>query len=369
MNNLLSKLKKNKEYINSEKKQIKIMVYVDGVGEQEASIKENSHGGIYDGFLFDLWKWVEKDINLIAEYKTINGRHNNSNGKTYDEAIDIFRKSDYDVLLGDFSVTKNREKKIDFTRTIMLEKPIIIYRSSQGSTLQLIKESIVKFIKPFFYLILVGIIAGFFFHKIDKKARSLHWGIFGTISSLLGESGTVVEKTNPKNFKSSLFAIFILFIAFLFNIYLTARATAAQIQEQESRDPFINGIKGQIVSSQEKSFFSELLKQTGAIVAPIPIKDSISLQSKLKFWLENQKHVTGFILKESSWDFQQIYKYNLIKSKYNFGFDQIAFIVKSGKKDLLFQINNSLIKSQNKKISMGICSKYYKGKYNKYCFM
>ena len=46
---------------------------------------------------------------------------------SYNDAIETFRKEIRDVLSGDFSVTKE-EEKVDFPRSVMLEKPVIAYR-------------------------------------------------------------------------------------------------------------------------------------------------------------------------------------------------------------------------------------------------
>ena len=240
MNRLFGKLKKDETTEGGEdtstgpseikRKKLKVMVYGNG-GPQQSSIKISGSGG-YSGFLYDLWSWIAKDMDVKIEYKTIEGREKNKDGVTYNEAVDLFRKSDFDVLIGDFSVTKKREEKIDFTRSVMLEKPIILYRREDTPMLSAAKEAVKKFAMPFLYLIILGLLLGLLLYKVDPKARSLPWALFGTISSLLGESGTVVEKTDPKKLKSSLWAILILVTAFYFNIYLSAKATAAEIAQK-----------------------------------------------------------------------------------------------------------------------------------------
>ena len=376
MSGLLDKLKENdptekkNENTNSgpskiDRKTLKVMVFGNG-GPQQSSIKISNKEN-YSGFLFDLWEWIAKDMGVKVEYKTVEGRETNKNGKTYGEAVDIFRKSDFDVLIGDFSVTKDREEKIDFTRSVMLEKPIILYRREESHMLSAVKEAVKKFAMPFAYLIILGILLGLLLYKIDPKARSLPWALFGTISSLLGESGTVVERTNPKGLKNVLWSVIILVTAFYFNIYLSAKATAAEIAQKDDMDPFKAGIKGEFVAAGKGSAFEELLKNQGAVVAPITKKQAGSMAEKIDYWLEKQPHVLGFIVKESTYKMNLAGRYNLSQSKFRFGFDQIAFIVNQNKKDILFKVNSSLIKAQNNKVARDLCGQYYAGKYLKFC--
>ena len=288
MNKLFGKLKRDEEKEDKDdttsgpskitRKKLKVMVYGNG-GPQQSSIKISSNGD-YSGFLFDLWEWIAKDMDVKLEYKTIEGREKNKNGKTYKEAVELFSKSDYDVLIGDFSVTKEREEVVDFTRSVMLEKPIILYRSEATPMLSAVKEAVRKFALPFAYLVILGILLGFLLYKVDPKARSLSWALFGTVSSLLGESGTVVEKTDPKKLKSVLWGVLILVTAFYFNIYLSAKATAAEIAQKDDMDPFKSGIKGEFVAAGAGSSFAELLKSQGAVVAPITKKDAVQWQKK-----------------------------------------------------------------------------------------
>ena len=375
MNRLFGKLKKDETTEGDEdistgpskikRKKLKVMVYGNG-GPQQSSIIIST-GGSYSGFLYDLWSWIAKDMDVKIEYKTIEGREKNKDGVTYNEAVDLFRKSDFDVLIGDFSVTKNREEKIDFTRSVMLEKPIILYRREDTPMFSAAKEAVKKFAMPFLYLIILGLLLGLLLYKVDPKARSLPWALFGTISSLLGESGTVVEKTDPKKLKSSLWAILILVTAFYFNIYLSAKATAAEIAQKDDMDPFKSGIKGEFVAASQNSAFSELLKSQGAVVAPITKKNASSMSEKIEYWLEKQPHVLGFITKETTYRMGEAGRYNLNVSNYRFGFDQIAFIVHQNKKDILFRVNTSLIKAQNNKVARDLCSQYYAGEYLKFC--
>ena len=347
------------------KKNIKVMVYGNG-GPQQSSIKISGNGD-YSGFLFDLWEWIAKEMGVKVKYVSVEGREKNKEGKTYKESVELFRKSDCDVLIGDFSVTKEREEVIDFTRSVMLEKPIIVYRREDTPMFSAVKEAIKKFALPFLYLIILGLLLGLLLYKVDPKARSLPWALFGTISSLLGESGHVVEQTDPKKLKNSLWAILILVTAFYFNIYLSAKATAAEIAQKDDMDPFKSGIKGEFVAAGAGSSFAELLEGQGAVVAPITKKQASSMAEKLQFWLEKQPHVLGFIVKETTYRMGAASRFNLSVSNYRFGFDQIAFAVKQDKKDILFKLNSSLIKAQNNKVARDLCSQYYAGKYLKFC--
>ncbi len=66
------------------------------------------------------------------------------------------------------------------------------------------------------------------------------------------------EPTDPNKLKSSLWATLILVTAFYFNIYLSAKATAAEIAQKDDMDPFKSGIKGEFVAASQNSAFSEL---------------------------------------------------------------------------------------------------------------
>ena len=79
--------------------------------EEALSIRYDKKSNLYRGFLFELWEYIAKINNFVCQYTPLEGKLHNKKGKTYNEAVDFFSKSRYDVCIGDFSATAERAKK------------------------------------------------------------------------------------------------------------------------------------------------------------------------------------------------------------------------------------------------------------------
>ena len=105
------------------------MVYCDDGNTSPNSItceiKEHSK---YGGFLFDLWEYIAKANNYNCNYTTLQAS-SFKDGKTLKEAMKTFTSANkYNIMIGDFPivVSKMFADKVQFTRVLVLEKPIIL---------------------------------------------------------------------------------------------------------------------------------------------------------------------------------------------------------------------------------------------------
>ena len=340
-------------------KHLKVLVFCNTTSTGSLSILYDKKSDTYSGFLFKLWEYIARIENFECEYVPLEGKLRTKKGKTYDEAVKIFSKSKYDVCIGDFSATAGRAKIVKFTRSVMLSKPVLVYRKAGTSILEVIS----RFIKTFFLTIgfpilvlltLAGIL-GYFLHKSDTKRRNLHISIWGTIGAFLQEPGMTVEKTNPKNIRGVIISFLILLAAFYFAIYLQARATAAEINKGKIYDPFQKGIKGKRIIASAGGSFVELVKSQGGIPVPISGTQTEIIQK----WKTKYTSIPGLVTNDSYYFLHNLEDQNIYLSSYQIPYDQVCFLVPHKSISILNKINHGILIAHDNKMSSKLCKMYW----------
>lgn len=351
-----------KKYKN---KPLNVLVYCNSSLLDSNSIEYNHLTNTYHGFLWELWVYIAKQLDLKCNYHRLEGVITDKKSNiTYNKAIEYFynNQDKYDVMINDFSVTRERENLVDFTRPVMLQKPVLIYKDTDLSrffNLSNIKSFILFNTKPILILLAIAGILGLILHYSDKKSRDVYLSVFGTVGAFLAEPGTIVERTNPKNIFGVIASFIILLTAFYFAIFLQARATAHQVKEQSADDPFIgvNGIKGKIFALPEGIAYISLIKHRGGIIKEL--KGDMT-EDIYKNWFNNKFKADGMVTTENYYETTLKGKYPLKKSMYQYGFDQIAFVTNHNSKELREAIDIEIIQASDNDISQKMCFKYNK---------
>ena len=351
-----------KKYKN---KPLNVLVYCNSSLLDSNSIEYNHLTNTYHGFLWELWVYIAKKLEIKCNYHRLEGVITDKESNiTYNKAIEYFYKHQdkYDVMINDFSVTRERENLVDFTRPVMLQKPVLIYIDNDLSrffNLTNIKSFISYNTKPILILLAIAGILGLILHYSDKKSRDVYLSVFGTVGAFLAEPGTIVERTNPKNIFGVVASFIILLTAFYFAIFLQARATAHQVKDQSTNDPFVgvNGIEGKKFALPEGIAYISLIKQRGGIVKELKGDMTEDLYRK---WINNKFEADGMVTTENYYETTLKGKYPLRKSNYQYGFDQIAFVTHHNNKELREAIDIEIIQASDNDISQKLCFKYNK---------
>jgi len=306
----------------------------------------------YTGLIMDVWEQITKKANIKSKYIYIEKPN-------YNNEIKNLNKEKYDVLIGDISVISERSKLANYTRTLFLSKDVIVFKRNDTFNTSFLSSILKIFIKPLAIFLGLGFLFGYILYLFDKK-RGLHWSLWGTIGSLLGEPGTIVERANIKKHSALFSSGVILLVAFFFTMYLQSIITAKSVTYLNKYDPHLKSIidNKMLVNEGDSHIFT--LIHHGA--EPVYIKkDENSRDNYLKS-LKNKKEIDGYIttIINAKRDVE-LYP-SLSISEYDFGYDQIAFMVKKNRNDLLQRINTSIVKLQENNFIKNKCELYLPNK-------
>ena len=306
-----------------------------------------------DGLLYDVWKQIEKNKKLTPELSLVKDAD-------YDEEIMKLKNNEYDALIGDFTVNAERSNLVNFTRSIFLDKKVILYQPKQSSyvSFSLINRLFAKWVLPFLILIAIGFILGYVFYRIDPRKKNLTALTWATLIALLGEPGTLVDRDSVYSIPSltvGLLILIILLVSFYYNIYLETATIADTLNYIKFFDP-ISVLKGKKILTYNNSQTIELLKQNQAI--PIIPENIEGIDGLAKIYTDNTDKYDGYIQSETLADTYLDNYPTLKKSKYKLGYDEISFVVSKDNQDLLNIINNALIELHDKGFVEKKCSLY-----------
>ena len=306
----------------------------------------------------DLWNLVkrklEKDGYQITETVVKN--------PNYDKEIMNFSKNGYDIVIGFISTLHKRTKFGNFTSPIILDNIIIGFEPVNAFQNTFLYKTFINVMLIIVFFLVLTIILGslllFFGGHYAKKSNRIKWHFWGVISALLGEPGSIVENINIKNtyglFTALIILLFMFISSLLFEATLTTRVVEDEIESE--KDPIGTDIKGEKFFVQNGTSFVDALKNEGAI----PIEVDIPYSKIQDYYLKNKSKASGFITDMATWgELKQSNKYNtLMKSQFQFPYDEAAWIVESNNYVLLDKVQQLLRGFHDDKTIKKLCTKH-----------
>ena len=306
----------------------------------------------YTGLIMDVWKQIAKTANIKSKYVYVEKPN-------YDNEVEKLNNEKYDVLVGDISVISERSKLANYARTLFLSKDVIVFKSKDAFNTSFLSSTLKIFIKPLAIFLGLGLFFGYILYLFDKR-RGVKWSVWGTIGSLLGEPGTIVERANIKSHPALFSSGIILLVAFFFTMYLQSIITAKSIKNLNKYDPHLKSIIDNKILVNEGDSHVFTLIHHGA--EPVYVKkDEIKRDNYFKL-LKNNKKIDGYITTNINATKDVDLYPSLSISEYDFGYDQIAFMVKKNRNDLLQRINTSIVKLQENNFIKNKCDLYLPNK-------
>ena len=345
-------------------------IVVGLLGDNKPYMFKNS-SGLIDGLDYEIWKVIEKEQNLTCEYKYVEKPN-------YDEEIQKLADGKYDVLVGNISITHPRANEVLFSSLSYLDQNRMIYKHTDSDIyFRYLGAFVGRGGGPFAFLILMGLILGYFL-LLNRKKGSYITVFYDTMISLLGEFQNLGTKTRS-SYVEFFISFMILIISFYFSLYLHATATTDILRIESQNDPFsevadlagknILTIKGTSQSSFMKYYESKVKLDVTEIdyddlpddVKKTAEEGNIVSGGIADYYLKNSKKFDGIFVSEES--FKQVEnKYpNLRISNINMGYDEIALAVNKDNTDLLRNINISLASMKDDKLLPNICDKFFLG--------
>lgn len=198
--------------------------------------KNNELTGIY----YDCWEKLKKEINDV---------HYTNDIITTEKRKEFYKNlKSYHIIIGLHSQYFIHDD-FDVSEKLFLTKPIFVYNEVQNKKLSFVQEieNRSEFLslaidvgkQPFTLFMMLGVILGFFIY-ITKRDRGLVNSIYTVYSSILQESGRLIDRSDTtlklKNVIHLLITLFVLIVSFFFAMYLQAKTTAAIVYAAEIDD-------------------------------------------------------------------------------------------------------------------------------------
>lgn len=321
----------------------------------------------YEGFAVDIMRKIFKDLKLKPKIKWVKEKDVNFN-----QTVKDVESGKYDLAIGNFSMTADRSKKINFTHPVYLTDSSLVYREEESDPFVLIKNILKIWVKPFATIFILAIIIGLISYHIKGryalKKNKFRWHIWGTLAALLGEPGTVIDESDVSNYYSLFLGLLILALTFYIGSYLTAITTSTALKHTADYDPFDpntgDGIKNKrILVNKGTNYVDEVKRYGGIPILKERKQDGIELltdDKKIDAYLND----TGYVIKEKEDrpDFQVSF------SKWaeaNTGIGTTAFILNKRKTDLLRILNRHILKLHKNQFIEVQCSNWMDTRPNK----
>lgn len=320
----------------------------------------------YSGLFYDVYQKIKQSLG--EKYTFV---------ETYDEefsvtqALNDIRDGKYDLGIHNFSTTAKRLADVDFTKSIIMERDVIVYKPKAGvnvrTVLNLLTE--VLFI-PVGIVLAAGVIIGWLVHKFQTgrntsmaKNLRLKRSIIATLAVFLTEAGMIAEES-PLGLMSIFFTVIIMIVALAFNTYLTANVTNRVIEINASTKYTIETVPAMHILALKGQSIGDKFRRYGTKVTEMPT----TVKKMIAKYLENTNKYDGVAL-ETSVALVAAKKYDLQMTAANFGFGDAVFAINKNKHGLLEDVNREIQKMQDSMETERICKKYIDDDYSYLCVL
>ena len=347
-----------------------IKVIVNSTGIPNTVKKKLSDGStVYNGLFYDIYSIIKE--NLKDKYNFV---------ETYDDdfrvakALNSIRDGEYDLGVHNFTTTIKRLKDVDFTKSIIVERDVIVYKPKQLDAINTVISMIRDvFLLPIAAVMTIGFVLGAIIFYIQPKRRPMDiripkklWfrrSIIATIATFLSEAGMIAEES-PLTIMGIVTTLIVMAIALGFNAYITAIATNRVIELNQQSKFNMNTINRMHILSLKGQSIGTNFKRYGAKVTEV----STGVKGMMKEYLEDTTKYDGVAL-ETSVAIAVTKKYNLKMTTENFGFGDAVFAVNKERQTFLKDLNVEIKKLQESLETERICKKYADEQYSYLCVL
>ena len=310
------------------------------------------------GYWWDIWQNIEKEIKDKYVFK-----YHYTDPKKYTDYNQICRdihSGKYDLCLGLFRRTKERERIINYCAPVLIDANAVLYKSNNNNLFNVFRV-MKKIWKQFLFLLILGIVFGLFLKFFDKsrtkfmtkweKNNFLIRSIITGISTVFGEMGYLSERSTP-TIKSAIITTIMIMIAFIIILYIQGEVTRILVNEE------IGGVNKRNIRSKpivgEKGYaVLKALEDQGATIE----RKKKNIDDIIKLYLKNPGKYLGIgMTYTESIPFSQIYG---LKAALGFGFYSASGVISEKFHHLREDINYHIAKLRNRGKLQRICHSYY----------
>jgi ABC-type amino acid transport substrate-binding protein len=312
--------------------------------------KDGTNGTVsqYTGLVYDIWQQIKAINNFDIDQEI-------PLEPDYNNAIKRLNDGEFDILVGNLWIFKDRAREALYSRPLFLSKIVIAYKpklNKYGIYYELIKKN---YIMPIFIIFVIGIILGSLLYYAEPE-RGFTRSVWTTMSSFLGEMGFLFEESKLK-FSGMFIAFIIGIIAFYYSLFLQATTTSDIIHEFDKTELSVDNLKYKRFAMPKNFDIGNILKKYNINYDSVDVSpDKIA-----EFYLQNTDKYDGYLSEYESIK-NDIKQYNDIKiSSQIYGYEENTIAVKETRDnyDLLNKINYSISILQENDNIKKLCARYF----------
>ena len=288
------------------------------------------------GLINDIWvkikKILERDYDYGISEKVLKIPHN--------QLVEYAAEKKYDLIVGDFWVTQDRLKKVNFTTPILFQKPVILYAPEKGdsTTLKYIRYLYKIWREPLLIILIAAVVISIILYYTVGKGKRPLYSMYFAIAGLFGQSNGVLDgwckNTNatgcaPAEQPIILGPVVGFAIIFFISVYINATIIAKSVTFFGNNK--LTSIEGKKILGDKDSLTGDIIIENGG-----KLIDNDSDLSDFDYFKKNyqQMDITGVLYATNNKASVIAKEANLKVSPINLGGYRVSFPIAKGKKEL-----------------------------------
>lgn len=326
------------------------------------SYKEFAGKKLYSGFAWDIFKEISnlEQIKKKYDFEYIFSEFGKNN---YNQSIKDINEGKYDIGLGMYIQTIERENMINYTPPFAIDATSI-FHYSKYNILYTFRDVLYSHSFLFFLVFVFGTITGSILYILNpervkftrtkgKKEFFIRSVITG-ISTFIGEMGFISENSS-NSIRGIFITTIVMLIAFIYIIFLQAEVTSEIIKRKTTKGLDRENISSKPILAHDGYAMAMKIKDQGGMLELHKGKTNKDLFDMYK---AEPKKYNGIALSYCD-GFPYIQDFNSISATIDFGFEPSSFPVSQNNPILNEDINKAILYLRSTGILQKICFSYF----------
>lgn len=316
----------------------------------------------YKGYSWDLFKAIS-NVSFIKNKYDFKFTFSELGKNNYNQTIKDANNDKYDILLGSYIHTEEREKLINYTTPIAIDA-VAVFHEERSNLFATFRDVFIKVSYLIGILLLFGVIAGAALYIVNPKrigktrAKStsefFYRSIMTGIATFFGEMGFLSENAS-NNFKGVFLVVIIMLIAFIFILFLQAEITSSIIERKTQKGLTKRNLADRPILGHEGYAMAEKLVGYGGNVEFVKNKTN---QDLFDMYIYNKRKYNGVVFAYCD-GFPYTKIIPDLYASVNFGNEPVSFPINPRKIELLNDINKAILHLRSTGTLQKICFSYF----------
>ena len=325
---------------------INVLVLVGSESEKftKVHMKQDNDGQMVpDGYNWELFSKVreklEKRYKFLVTYSDVSQ-------SDYSKWVEQTASKKYDMVVGAFMKTAQRETAVNFSTPTILDATSILHKK-EDDLLNDVRKIMVKAVHLIGYIIVVGIAMGVLLYFGDPQRAGRYQNLKGKefflrsvitgIASVFGEMGFLSENTSLKSIPGAIITVVMMIVSFLLIMFAQAKITQKMLEIDSTYHP--NNVRDKTFLLFRGDPVKEQFEKYNAKIKEV---DSNTSEELVDYYVEHQKEYDGCILPYADAYFFQRTRSGLTISS-DFGYFTSHWIFNKTRTNLLEDVNATLL--------------------------